>query len=75
MLGNNVQQAEIFTSGFGLLLLVLAFVPSILCIVLFFKVWIMTNDVSKIKDILKEQMDLEHPYVDISNKDKKIVEK
>lgn len=33
----------------------------VLCIVLFFKVWGMTNDVAKIKDTLNEWIDIEHP--------------
>ena len=36
-----------------LLLCVLGIVWSILCIILFFKIWRMTNDVSIIKDLLK----------------------
>ncbi len=47
-----------------LLFLLIALVPTILSIVLFFKVWFMTNDVSKIKDLLQELIDIEHPYVD-----------
>jgi len=35
-----------------------------LCIILFFKIWTMTNDVAKIKEMFEEQLDLEHPYAD-----------
>ncbi|MFZ1301459.1 MAG: hypothetical protein WAQ27_02680 [Candidatus Microsaccharimonas sp.] len=52
-----------------ILLLVLTLLPTILCIVLFFKIWVMTNDVGKIKNLLQEQFDLEHPYVEQTEKD------
>lgn len=29
----------------------------------------MTNDVSKIKDLLQEQLDIEHPYIDDDGKE------
>lgn len=36
----------------------------ILGIVLFFKIWGMTRDVRKMKDMLQEWFDIEHPLVD-----------
>lgn len=58
---------EAFFAGGGitviLLCIVIASLPLILSIILFFKIWIMTNDVSKIKDLLQEILDIEHPYV------------
>ena len=46
----------------------------LLCVILFFKVWGMTNDVSEIKRMFKEQLDLEHPYIEKNeSKENKIV--
>lgn len=40
-------------------------------IVLFFKIWMMTNDTAKIKDMLQEWFDIEYPIVeDQKKKDK-----
>ena len=61
-----IEQSITADGSFLLFFLLLASIPTILCIVLFFKIWIMTNDVSKIKDMLKEQLDLEHPYVEVN---------
>ncbi len=41
----------------------------VLCIILFFKVWGMTNDVSKIRDMFEEWFDLEHPLVEADRSD------
>lgn len=65
---NTFLESVVTNDVMALFLLFIAALPAILCIVLFFKVWGMTNDVSKIKDLLKEQLDLEHPYVDTSEK-------
>ena len=58
---------------YAIILLTFAIIWWVLCIILFFKVWVMTNDVSKIKDMLKEWLDLEHPLVE--NEDEKVVSK
>jgi len=60
------EAANIFGlgTGFGIFILFLGILWWVLCIVLFFKIWGMTNDVSEIKGLLKEQLDLEHPYVE-----------
>lgn len=60
--------------GFSIFIIFLGVLWWTLCIILFFKVWGMTNDISKIKDLLKEQLDLEHPYIENneSTKDKTI---
>lgn len=58
-----------FASGLGLFFLIIATVVLILCIVLFFKVWGMTNDVSKIKDMLQDWLDIEYPIT--NQKDEK----
>lgn len=60
------EAANIFGlgAGFGIFILFLGILWWVLCIVLFFKIWGMTNDVSEIKGLLKEQLDLEHPYVE-----------
>ena len=58
---------------YAIISLTFAIIWSVLCIILFFKVWVMTNDVSKIKDMLREWLDLEHPLVE--NEDEKVVSK
>lgn len=52
------------TSDFIGLVIVFGAVITLLNIILFFKMWGMTNDTAKIKDILQEWLDLEHPEVD-----------
>lgn len=37
------------------IILILAFVWSILCLILFFKIWGMTSDVAEIKELLKNR--------------------
>jgi nitrate/nitrite transporter NarK len=54
----------VVSSGFILIFMLVSFVPFILCVVLFVKLWIMTNDVRKIKDIIEERLNLEHAYTD-----------
>lgn len=65
---------QLLTAGGGVAAIFFVFIPLIwfaLCIILFFKVWAMTNDVSRIKDLLEEQMDLEHPYIEKDEKEVK----
>lgn len=52
------------STGFGLFIIFLGILWWVLCIILFFKVWGMTNDIRKIKDMFEEQLDLEHPYIE-----------
>lgn len=47
----------------GVILLIGAVVAA-LNIILFFKIWGMTNDTEKIKNILQEWLDIEHPLVE-----------
>ena len=49
--------------GFGIFIIFLGILWFLLCVILFFKIWGMTNDVSEIESLLKEQIDLDHPYV------------
>ncbi len=49
---NTFLESVVTNDVMALFLLFIAALPAILCIVLFFKVWGMTNDVSKIKDRL-----------------------
>ncbi len=49
---------------YAIILLTFAIIWWVLCIILFFKIWAMTNDVSKIKDMLREWLDLDHPIID-----------
>lgn len=60
------EAASIFglSAGFGIFILFLGILWWVLCIILFFKIWGMTNDVSEIKNMFKEQLDLEHPYAE-----------
>lgn len=74
MVGETVREAQIFTAEVALLLVVIGIIWFFLCVALFFKIWIMTNDVSKIKDMVQEQLDLEHPYVEVGKEDNKKLE-
>ena len=51
--------------------LIIVFCASItlLNVILFFKIWGMTNDTSKIKDILQEWLDIEHPEIEDEKQD------
>ncbi len=46
------------------ILLLISVIVTLLNIMLFFKVWGMTNDTKRIKDILQEWLDIEHPAVE-----------
>lgn len=70
MFMEDMVQQSIIAGGSLMFFLFLAFIPMLLCIILFFKIWIMTNDVSRIKAMLQEQLDLEHPYVEDSKDSK-----
>lgn len=52
------------SAGISGVVIVLGLIWWILCIVLFFKVWGMTNNISRIRDILEEWLDLEHPEIE-----------
>lgn len=60
------EAATIFglSVGFGLFIIFIGILWFLLCVILFFKIWGMTNDVKEIKTMFKEQLDLEHPYVE-----------
>jgi hypothetical protein len=60
------EAATIFglSAGFGIFIIFLGILWFLLCVILFFKIWVMTNDVREIKNMFKEQLDLEHPYVE-----------
>lgn len=62
MLGGDFEQVVVTGSGVVEFVLFIAILWFVLCVILFFKVWVMTNDVSKIKYMLKEWLDLEHPF-------------
>lgn len=51
-------------AGFSIFIIFLGILWFLLCVILFFKIWGMTNDVRDIKNMFKEQLDLEHPYVE-----------
>ncbi len=62
------------SAGFGFFIIFMGILWFLLCVILFFKVWGMTNDVSEIKRMFKEQLDLEHPYIEKNeSKENKIV--
>lgn len=63
-------QIQLISGGAALVIIIIGIVSFFLCVALFFKIWIMTNDVNKIKDMLREQLDLEHPYVEVKAEDK-----
>lgn len=46
------------------IILLISVIITLLNIVLFFKIWGMTNDTKRIKDILQEWLDIEHPMVE-----------
>ncbi len=60
------EVANIFglSAGYGIFILFLGILWWVLCIILFFKVWGMTNDVREIKNMFEEQFDLEHPVIE-----------
>lgn len=39
-------------------------VIAILCVILFFKVWGMTNDVRRLRELYEYRMDIEYPLVE-----------
>ena len=53
-----------FSLEFIGLIIAIYVIITLLNIILFFKVWGMTNDTAKIKDILQEWLDLEHPVIE-----------
>lgn len=55
-------QALLVGGGLLLLPIMIGIIWFVSCIVLFFKIWKMTNDVVEIKELFKEKMNLEHPY-------------
>lgn len=57
---------QMLSGGFALFLLSLGLVWWLLCIILFFKVWGMTNNINRMKDLLEEWLDIEHPVVEDS---------
>ena len=62
------------SAGFGFFIIFMGILWFLLCVILFFKIWGMTNDVSEIKKMFKEQLDLEHPYIEKNeSKENKIV--
>jgi hypothetical protein len=62
---DDLNNAFIITSG--VLYLIVA-ITAILQTILFFKVWQMTNNVSKIQETMQEWFDLEHPIVEDEEK-------
>lgn len=63
MSDSTFQQLQTLTNSLGVVGIVFAILWLLLPIVLFFKVWGMTNNVAEMKDTLKEWFDLEHPVV------------
>lgn len=52
-------------SGEFIGLIIVSYVVVVLLnIILFFKIWGMTNSVSEIKELIKEWIDLEHPLIE-----------
>lgn len=63
---NIIYDSIIAGGSIYLFFLLLAALPTILCIVLFFKIWLMTNNVAEIKDLLKKEADKMHTMGDES---------
>jgi len=55
---------QLLSGGVGLFILFMGILAWLLCVILFFKIWGMTNDISQMKNMLKEWLDIEHPVVD-----------
>ncbi len=53
--------------GLAGIVIVAVIVFPLLNIILFFKIWGMTNNVKDIKDILEAMLDLEHPVIEQNN--------
>jgi Na+-transporting methylmalonyl-CoA/oxaloacetate decarboxylase gamma subunit len=58
-----------FINEFFWLVLGFSFLVLLLNTILFFKIWGMTNNVSRMRKLLQEWLDLEHPVIE--NNDKK----
>jgi len=59
-------------SGEFIGLIIVSYVVVVLLnIILFFKIWGMTNSVSEIKELIKEWIDLEHPLIENDERERK----
>lgn len=60
------EAATVFglSAGFSVFVIIIGIFWWSLCIILFFKVWGMTNDMRSIRDMMEEWLDLEHPEVE-----------
>lgn len=65
----TTETAQFIGGGLFTLILLVAIITWLLNIILFFKIWGMTNDVSQMKEVLKEWLDLEHPEEDEASED------
>ena len=63
MTDNGLEQILAFGGGGIGIVLIISIIWSVLAIVLFFKIWVMTNDVSEMKDMLKVWLNIEHPVI------------
>jgi len=58
-------ELKVELSGEFIGLIIVSYVVVVLLnIILFFKIWGMTNSVSEIKELIKEWIDLEHPLIE-----------
>jgi hypothetical protein len=71
MSDDTIQQLQALTGGGVLLFAFFGILWWVLCVVLFFKVWGMTNDVNEMKATMKEWFDLEHPLVETDKEESK----
>lgn len=71
MTESTMQQLQLLTGGFGLIIVFFGILWWVLCVVLFFKVWGMTNDVNEMKATMQEWFDLEHPLVEKDKEESK----
>ena len=63
MIENDFEQLLSLYGGAMAISFFISIVWTVLGVILFFKVWGMTNNVSKMKDMLQEWLDLEHPVI------------
>ena len=65
-------ELKVELSGEFIGLIIVSYVVVVLLnIILFFKIWGMTNSVSEIKELIKEWIDLEHPLIENDERERK----
>ena len=74
MSGNIIQEllgSAMLGNSLVLTILFFGFLWWVLCIILFFKIWAMTNDINKMKGMMEEWLDIEHPLAEGADEEPK----